>query len=427
MRFPMFARARSALHRYKQNEEGTAIVLLGFAVFVLVGAAGLAFDAGRGYMLNARLSQAVDAAALAGGRSLSIGSGGDYKAVIKKYFKANLPDGYMGAEIPDPIIELKGDGDEIEVVATATVPTTLMRVLGSKSMKIDARAVVHRAVKGLEVALVLDNSGSMSGGKMTDLKDSSKLLVDILYGDNDVVEDLYVSIVPFTGRTNLKGHTQVHPVEPPPPSSTYICLDMRGGNFAENDAPPVTNPFDHFSNGPYTWEENSTKHKDRVCPKAAILPLVQSKSTVKTAINGMKAKGCTRYDIGTVWGWRNISPRWQGLWGGSPGSLPLAYEEADMEKAIIIMTDGANTPDCLKDVQTEEQTEQAFSRICADMKANGIVIYTITFKLDDPDTNDLFRTCASGQERYFKSPSSDALETAFTTIANDLSTLRLSQ
>ena len=34
---------------------------------VLVGAAGLAFDAGRGYMINARLSQAVDAAALAGG------------------------------------------------------------------------------------------------------------------------------------------------------------------------------------------------------------------------------------------------------------------------------------------------------------------------------------------------------------------------
>ncbi|MDJ0937563.1 MAG: pilus assembly protein TadG-related protein, partial [Kiloniellales bacterium] len=100
MRFPMFAKARSALRRYKQNEEGTAIVLLGFAIFVLVGSAGLAFDAGRGYMLNARLSQAVDAAALAGGRSLSIGGGGDYESIIKKYFKANMPEGYMGAEVP---------------------------------------------------------------------------------------------------------------------------------------------------------------------------------------------------------------------------------------------------------------------------------------------------------------------------------------
>ena len=57
----------------------------------LIGAAGLAFDAGRGYMVNARLSQAVDAAALAGGRSLTIGGGGDYAAQITKYFDANFP------------------------------------------------------------------------------------------------------------------------------------------------------------------------------------------------------------------------------------------------------------------------------------------------------------------------------------------------
>ena len=43
----------------------------------------------------------------------SIGSGGDFKSIIKKYFKANLPDGYMGA----------------------TVPTTLMRVLGNETCR----------------------------------------------------------------------------------------------------------------------------------------------------------------------------------------------------------------------------------------------------------------------------------------------------
>ena len=427
MRFPMFAKARSVLLRYKQNEEGTAIVLLGFAVFVLVGAAGLAFDAGRGYMLNARLSQAVDAAALAGGRSLSIGSGGEFKDIIKKYFKANLPDGYMGATVPEPTIKLNADGDRIEVTATATVPTTLMRVLGNKSMEIGARAVVHRAVKGLEVALVLDNAGSMAGDKMTNLKNSSKLLVDILYGDHDTVEDLYVSLVPFSGRSNVRGHVQVHPVDPPPPNSTYVCLDMRDGVFAENDAPPITHPFDHFSNEPYTWENRPNDYKGKVCPKARVTPLIESRSAVKTAIDAMRAKGCTRYDIGTVWGWRNISPRWQGLWAGSPGDLPLGYEEKEMEKAVIIMTDGANTPNCLNDEQTAEQTEQAFARICADMKAKGIVIYTVTFKLNDTDTNNLFRDCASGEERYFKSPSNDALKKAFTIIANDLSTLRLSQ
>jgi len=419
------SRFRRAAGRFAKAEDGTAIVLLGFAVFVLVGAAGLAFDAGRGYMLNARLSQAVDAAALAGGRSLSIGGGGDFEAVIRKYFNANLPDGYMGAVVPEPVITLSTEGDEIEVVATATVPTTLMKVLGAGSMQISARAVVHRAVKGMEVALVLDNSGSMSGGKMNDLKDSSELLVDILYGDNETVEDLYMSVVPFSGRSNLKGHTEVHPASPP--SSDYICLDMRAGDLSEDDTPPASGPFGHFSTGPYTWASSSANHKNRVCPVAEVTPLIQPKTAVKAAINAMVAKGCTRYDIGSVWGWRNISPTWRGVWTGSPSSLPLDYDEADMEKAIIVMTDGENTPDCLEDIQTQEQTEAAFTRICDDMKANGIVVYTITFQLEDPDTNDLFRDCASGAERYFKSPSGAALEAAFTTIANDLSTLRLSQ
>ena len=42
-------------------------------------------------------------------------------------------------------------------------------------------------------------------------------------------------------------------------------------------------------------------------------------------------------------------------------------------------------------------------------------------------TNALFESCASGAARYFKSPSGEQLELAFTTIANDLSTLRLTQ
>ena len=419
------SRFRRAAGRFAKAEDGTAIVLLGFAVFVLVGAAGLAFDAGRGYMLNARLSQAVDAAALAGGRSLSIGGGGDFEAVIKKYFNANLPDGYMGAVVPEPVITLSTEGDEIEVVATATVPTTLMKVLGAGSMQISARAVVHRAVKGMEVALVLDNSGSMSGEQ--DERPQGLFRAagrHPLRRQRDRRRPLHVGGA-LLRPEQLKGHTEVHPASPP--SSDYICLDMRAGDLSEDDTPPASGPFGHFSTGPYTWANNSANHKNRVCPVAEVTPLIQPKTAVKAAINAMVAKGCTRYDIGSVWGWRNISPSWRGVWNGSPSSLPLDYDEADMEKAIIVMTDGENTPDCLEDSQTQEQTEAAFTRICDDMKANGIVVYTITFQLEDPDTNDLFRDCASGAARYFKSPSGEALEAAFTTIANDLSTLRLSQ
>ncbi len=408
------------LRSYAADESGAAMVFLAATVVVLVGAAGLAFDAGRGYMVNARLSQAVDAAALAGGRSLTIGGGGDYAAQITKYFDANFPPGYMGADVSEPDITVNTSGDQITVVATASIPTTLMRVLSVQNVEVSASATVNRTIKGLEVAMVLDNSGSMKGGKLGDLKASSKLLLDILYGENDSVEDLYVALVPFTARTNVTGFPSVHPVSPLDPD--YVCLAPRAAPHHTNDTSPAEALFSHYS-GPFA--PPSSEYRSRICPKAPVLPLVESKSAVKSAVDSMTAKGCTRYDIGSVWGWRTLSPNWRTYWENNV--LPLDYGHQQMSKAIIIMTDGANTPDCAGDPLTKAQTETMFDQQCQAMKNEGVIIYTITFQLNDPDTNNLFRDCASGAERYFKSPSGEELELAFTTIANDLSTLRLTQ
>ena len=414
------SRVQPLLRRFAGDEGGAAIVLIAAALVVLVGAAGLAYDSGRGYMVNARLSQAVDAAALAGGRSLTAGGGGDYAAQITKYFEANFPQGYMGANVSTPTVKLNADGNQVTVSASATIDTTLMRALiDNGQITVSARATVNRTVKGLEVALVLDNSGSMDGSKMGSLKDSAKLLLDIMYGPHNTVDDLHVSVVPFSGRSNLVGHTGVHPIDPP--NSSLICLDPRSEPYNTDDASPVEMPFDHYSG---TYAPPHHKYDNKVCPAAPILELEQSKSRVEASINGMEAKGCTRFDIGALWGWRAISPRWEGFWGAA--GMPLDYGDPLMEKAIIIMTDGANTPDCLDDPLTRSQTETMFSSICSDMKANGIVIYTITFQLSHSGTKTLFRNCASGTERYFDSPNSDELESAFTIIANDLSTLRLS-
>ena len=44
-----------------------------------------------------------------------------------------------------------------------------------------------------------------------------------------------------------------------------------------------------------------------------------------------------------VWGWRTISPRWRGLWGGAtPADMPFDRDEPLMDKAVVLMTDGEN-------------------------------------------------------------------------------------
>ena len=54
-------------------------------------------------------------------------------------------------------------------------------------------------------------------------------------------------------------------------------------------------------------------------------------------------RGGTTGNLGLAWGWRTISPRWRGLWGGdTPTDMPLDYGTAYMDKVVVILTDGNN-------------------------------------------------------------------------------------
>jgi hypothetical protein len=65
------------------------------------------------------------------------------------------------------------------------------------------------------------------------------------------------------------------------------------------------------------------------------------------------------------------------------------------------------------------------SRLCAAMKQQGIIIYTITFNLTDSATQALFRNCASQPDYWFNSPTQTDLRNAFRQIGSQLANLRL--
>ena len=75
--------------------------------------------------------------------------------------------------------------------------------------------------------------------------------------------------------------------------------------------------------------------------------MTANKNTIIAALNTMQPQGDTHIDLGMAWGWRMLSPKWQGLWGGemNTNSLPEAYNTPLMNKVVILMTDGDNTID----------------------------------------------------------------------------------
>ncbi|MGQ9367330.1 pilus assembly protein TadG-related protein [Azospirillum sp. ST 5-10] len=102
---------------------------------------GLGVDAMRGYLVEARLSRALDAAALAGGR-VHVDEQRD--GHVRTFFKAAFPDGFLGADpAPLTIAEDRENGTLI-VRATARVHAVFRRLLGFDDLTVEARSVVRR-------------------------------------------------------------------------------------------------------------------------------------------------------------------------------------------------------------------------------------------------------------------------------------------
>ena len=87
---------------------------------------------------------------------------------------------------------------EVEVRGVAKEATTLtvfMRIFRQDSMTVFSRMVIERKTNGLELALALDNTGSMWGSKFSAMQTAAFDLVSIIYGGETVVDNMWVSIV----------------------------------------------------------------------------------------------------------------------------------------------------------------------------------------------------------------------------------------
>ena len=153
---------RVGLRRLAGDQRGAVMAIVGLAIIPLFAVIGLSIDSGRGYMLKSKLSYAIDAAGLAGGRAFDTDLREDD---IAMFFEANFPPGYMGSVLAPghPLVTFDDEESTITIEATATIPTRFMSVAGVHEMSVSARTVIQRELQGMELVLVMDNTGSMRG------------------------------------------------------------------------------------------------------------------------------------------------------------------------------------------------------------------------------------------------------------------------
>lgn len=445
-------------------------MLLALAIVPMFGAVGLAVDSSIGYLLRSRMSKSLDAAALAAGR---LALNDDAETVAREFFDANFESAGGSVDITDFSFELNEDREFITMSATGEVPTIFMRVFGRDMMEVTSRTVIQRQTKGMELALVLDNTGSMYGSKFDTMQLAAYDLIDILYGEEEEVENLWVSLVPYTATVNIGPwrtswlSSGDRAITSPGDFSTQGwkgCVEARTAPNDGNDTLPSAAPFTSFhyaatsSTGDNNWPPLKLDLEDRNNGRGpnlgcgpAITPLTASRTTIDNAIGNMGPwhRGGTTGNLGLSWGWRTISPSWRGWWGGeTPATHPLDYDAAFMDKVVVVLTDGQNQ---FYDHDTSGgpgSDYTAYGRIealgvttlgqgrnildarmaatCEAMKAEGVRIYSITFG-PSPDSfaQTLFRNCANTPAMYYHAPSNEDLADAFQAIGGELANLRI--
>ena len=209
----MFARSitafRSFLGPVLGDRRGAAAVFLAVALVPMVGAVGLAIDSSIGYLLKTRMGKALDTAGLAAGR---VALDANAEEVAQQFFDANFGTSNANVTVEPVDFDLDDTMRFVTLSTRATTPTSSCASSATTTMAVSARSVIQRETTGMELALVMDNTGSMwnsdtktniAGTPFEAMRDAALDLVDIIYGDEDELDNVWVSLVPFVAAVNI--------------------------------------------------------------------------------------------------------------------------------------------------------------------------------------------------------------------------------
>ncbi|ATC33424.1 pilus assembly protein TadG [Caulobacter vibrioides] len=158
-------------------------------------------DVGRLSLQRRQMQDALDAATLMAARSTA-STNGELDTVGDAAFLAEIAGMNLGLTASNATFSA-GTNNRIIGSVTATLRPIIANLWQSGDFTVTATSEVVRSSKNLEVALVLDITGSMGGTRIADLKVAASDLVDIIVRDTQTPFYSKIALVPYAAGVNL--------------------------------------------------------------------------------------------------------------------------------------------------------------------------------------------------------------------------------
>jgi Flp pilus assembly protein TadG len=423
-----------SLARFLRNQKGGVAPMLALGIIPLIGAVGAAVDYSRANSTRTAMQAALDSTALMLSKDAQGLTAAQLDSKASVYFNAlfHRPEA-SNVQITQQLSSPQAGSFNIKVTGTATVSTMVWRVIGQEQVTITASGEVVWGIKKLNLALALDNTGSMSSsGKMTALKEAAHNLLNTLQKAEKLPGDVKVSIIPFAVDVNV-GTDKVNEAW-----VDWEDWDAKNGTCSNSSYHSQTSCLSH--DGIWTPAAHSTwngcvmdrdqnndvnatptgdgaavnyrAHQASNCP-VAMTPLSSDWPALNTKIDAMTPSGNTNVTIGMQMAWQTLTP-------AAPFNAPAV--SPDVDKVIILLTDGVNTQNRWTSSTTsiDSRTQKA----CDNAKLANIKLYTVRV-IDGNAT--LLQGCATKPDMYFNVQQASQLNSVFASIAQNLANLRIAK
>lgn len=399
--------------RFIEDRAGGAAPIFALGIIPVIGLMGAAVDYSRGNAARTAMLASLDATALMLSRDAANMTPGEVSNKATSFFNAQFkrPE-VANVQVTANLQSPQQGSFVLDVKASGNVPTTFTRLLGQEQLDIGSSAQVKWGVKKLELALVLDNTGSMaSSGKLTQLKLASHTLLTTLQTAAKQPGDVKVAIIPFDTKVNIgTGYAGQSWMDY---SVNHIQQNQWQGCVQDRDQPNDTTDTTPTS-------DIHTKFPAAQCSGlTTMMTLTDILDTagftnLNSKIDAMQASGNTNVTIGLAWGWHALTKSEPLTQGSDPAP--------DKDKVIVLLTDGDNTQNRWSTSGSAIDARTAAA--CANAKAANIKIYTV--RVIDGDA-DLLRACATKPNMYYNVNQASQLNSVFSSIAQNLANLRIAK